>query len=30
MCAARASGDPVLGGIGRRAVHEMVADQPIC
>ncbi len=30
MCAARASGDPVLGGIGRRTVHEVVADQPIC
>jgi aminoglycoside phosphotransferase (APT) family kinase protein len=30
MCAARASGDPMLGGIGRRTVHEVVADQPIC
>jgi len=30
MCAARGSGDPVLGGIGRRTVHEVVADQPIC
>jgi hypothetical protein len=30
MCVARASGDPLLGGIGSRTVHEVVADQPIC
>jgi aminoglycoside phosphotransferase (APT) family kinase protein len=29
MCVARASGDPVLGGIGRRTVDEVVADQPM-
>jgi aminoglycoside phosphotransferase (APT) family kinase protein len=29
MCAARASGDLVLGGIGRRTVDEVVADQPM-
>jgi aminoglycoside phosphotransferase (APT) family kinase protein len=30
MCAASAAGDPVLGGIGRRTVREVVADQAIC
>jgi len=30
MCAARAPGDPVMGGIGRRTVREVAADQAIC
>jgi hypothetical protein len=30
MCAVGAPGDPLLGGIGRRPVREVVADQPIC
>jgi aminoglycoside phosphotransferase (APT) family kinase protein len=28
-CAVHAAGDPVLGGIGRRTVREVAADQPI-